>query len=60
MNNPYKTTKTAQVVFGKDRSSGIDMLLSLGAPDKEVPGPGQYQHFTEFNNSRKLASSVLH
>ena len=24
VNSPYKTTKTAQVVFGKDKSSGID------------------------------------
>ena len=42
MNNPYKATKNANLVFGKDETCGIDQLLALGTPDFNVPGPGKY------------------
>ena len=56
--SPYKTSRMQRAVFGReDRERQFTKLLKpIELTDR--PGPGQYSHYTQFNNDTKLASSV--
>ena len=57
-NGPYKTRRTIKPHFLKDSRCGIDQLFTLHVDREPVPGPGSYNYFSEFSNSRKFAASV--
>ena len=57
-NGPFKTRKTIRPHFVKDSRCGIDQLFSLHLDREPNPGPGSYNYFSEFSNSRKLQASV--
>ena len=53
---PFVTTKQARTVFGREnRTRKFNSLLT---PNEvfNVPGPGQYAHYTTFNNDMKMKS----
>ena len=54
----FKTKKSMKPHFTKDHRPGIDLFFKMNETDKGSPGPGSYNHFTEFSNSRKNNMSI--
>ena len=52
-NSIYKTRKSIVPHFVKDSRTGIDLFFKMNETDKSSPGPGSYNHYSEFSNSRK-------
>ena len=56
--SPFTTKNMTRAIFGREnRDKQFTMLLK---PNElvDMPGPGQYSHYTEFNNEAKHATSV--
>jgi len=52
---PFASKKAGRTIFGTDATDGVEKAWGL---KRGQPGPGDYKHYTEFNNKRKMAGSI--
>ena len=55
---PYTASRQRRTVFGKEDRSKVFERMLVNKIQHEIPGPGQYAHYTEFNNDEKFSSSL--
>ena len=55
----YKTSKNNRAVFGRQNREAEYIKFLTPQETVEMPGPGQYSHYTQFNNDEKHNRSII-